>query len=225
MIFIGLGLVIGINLVGCGKQAAQPVLNSPSSPVTPESSEEIPTVGQDVMNQWKTYRDEKLGIEIQYPAGLKIGSEEDLATGNIVITKSKAAGSQEQVLLFEIPQTNTNLQKAYIRGEFLTMSKKECFGQIEARKIFSDKPNSIVQLKVDDVAAYRVDSTDAGLGNRYRTISYIAPFNNGCYIASLVLHSTERMNYDEKDRPSEYDPAFYIDTFEKMIARVRFIKV
>jgi hypothetical protein len=201
----------GISLTGCGQQTIVsqkvPLVSDVSSTV-----EETPTIRQDVMKEWKTYRNEELGIEVQYPAGLK----------------REGSSTSSAKLIFNINEDgSTNLREAFIDGEFTKVSKEVCLkGYNELQNYHSPEQSSpIVSTgKQDGIMWYKTDLLEAGVGNRYRTITYTIPLAKNCYSASLVLHSVERMNYAEDQRPVEYDPTPFIDTFEKMIARVKFLK-
>jgi hypothetical protein len=206
---------------------SQPVITATSTVL----NDEYPTVGNDVMKEWKTYRDEKLGVEVQYPAGLKVihsAVERSIVSpaGKFFATTSIA------VLSFE-PRgyDDTNLREATINGEYKKISQSECL------KTYNDLKKNAVNVKemekilgepvvssrlVDGITWYKANQLEATAGNRYRGIVYFVYHNAGCYTAALTLHS---INSDMVDNNSlkEYDPAFYIDTFEKMIARVKFI--
>jgi hypothetical protein len=217
------GLVVlgGISLTGCGQQTVitrqVPLISNVSSSV-----EEVPTVGQDVMKEWKTYRDEKLGIEVQYPAGLKIEPYTNRLIENASVNVTSTTGA---TLSFELHgYEKTNLREATITGEYAKLSQEECLKMYNGLKSMKS-PQQIVSAKVQDgITLYKIDEQDAAAGSRYHAIIYAVPKNGYCFTANLVLHSVERMNYDEAERPTEYDPAPFIDTFEKMTARVKFLK-
>lgn len=222
--FLSLSSMLTIGLSGCGStpstksSSSAEKMATTSSSIVVSSKSTTSSPKQATLPEWKSYRSDKLEIEVSYPTNLKV--QKSSATAITAAFDLKGYES-------------TNLRDAQIMGEYSNVSEKTClkeYTEFKNNKKYADltketigEPLTSTQVR-DGVTWYRISRLEPAAGNRYRTVTYLVPHNKGCYKAELTLHSVERMNYDEDKRPSEYDPKPLIDTFEKMIASIRFLK-
>lgn len=148
---------------------------------------------------WQTYRDERAGFALKYPAEGKLTPQE----GSVRIDLPLAPG--------------TNLVEKYLT---ITTGPVPA-GGCTSPQLAGYQPGTIPteQVLVDGVEFTRATIAGAATGNRYDATSYWTEAAGTCIVLEFVLHSTVPQNYPTP--PPEFDAQKESEVFTAIVATFR----
>ena len=157
---------------------------------------------------WKTYR-ENTGFEFRYHP-------------DMVTMLTPEPGPLNYTVALSFPSSwyvGTNLQSASL-GVSVSSSCPNLYASEE--KYVGSLSKTIKSSDNIEFTLHQGD--EAAAGNYYKTLLYSAVKNNTCYSVFVNLHSTNRMNYDEANRPTEYDPKKFEEVLVKVVSTFKILK-
>ena len=175
---------------------------TPTNTAIPETSTPAPLCpppGMPTQAGWEIYCNETFAFALEYPPGA-VFTETDFNAAKI-----------------DLPFVpGTNLQEKYMEI-VVHLTNDPCFSPYDPQYLFD--PSELVV--VNGLSFYKQSNSEGAVGNIYEWISYSTGKDGLCISLSLILHSTQRMNYPTP--PPLFDSLVETADFETIISTFRWL--
>lgn len=177
---------------------------TPTETAIPETSTPAPLCpphGMPTQPGWDIYCNETFAFALEYPPGA-VFTETDINAAKIDLPFVPA----------------TNLQEKYM--EILAqLTDDPCFSPYDTQNQFN--PSESEQVVINGLTFFKQSNAEGAVGNIYEWISYSTGKDGLCISLSLILHSTQPMNYPTP--PPVFDHLEETADFETIISTFRWL--
>ncbi|MCJ7622026.1 MAG: hypothetical protein MUO76_00875 [Anaerolineaceae bacterium] len=178
-------------------------LPTPTETAVPETSTPSPLCpppGMPTQPGWGIYCNEPFGFALEYPPGAVL-TETDFNAAKI-----------------ELPFVpGTNLQEKYMEI-VARLTNDPCFSPFDTQNQFD--PSELVVI--NGLSFYKQSNSEGAMGSIYEWISYSTGKDGLCVSLSLVLHSTQPLNYPTP--PPVFDSVVETADFETIASTFRWLE-